>query len=262
MGSTDSKQTLGEKVTTARKKFQEDSRVYYEKSNTINNKSSQMSQYMIQNIKKSFKNCAPFLEPTLLTAWYSNPTECEKIILNGCNKVLNAPIIKEEWNWFQQYVFPSSIWMFKSVKNSDRYMYEQLLEIAGTFSKNIMKSMTSVYDSLQYQNGWKELMNIKNETFISRQDDKKVGLLKEKALISVSETKTEQDDEILSFLDSNWCITSLISSAKTINREFQTHIKTVMGHYGEFKSGPLKQIERCQSKSENDYSDAVFPIAA
>eukprot|EP01083_Nonionella_stella_P054994 145164_1 len=105
-------------------------------------------------------------------------------------------------------------------------------------------------------------MNISNETFISRQDDKKGGLLKEEALMDILETKTEKDDEIESFLDSNWCINSLVSTAKSLNNEFQTHIKTVMGHYGEFQPGPLKKIQRCQSKMENDYADAAFPKCA
>eukprot|EP01084_Bolivina_argentea_P012631 23634_1 len=122
--------------------------------------------------------------------------------------------------------------------------------------------MDSIYDSLKYQNGWKELMNASNETFISRQDDKKVGLLKEEGLMDILETKTEKDDEMESFLDSNWCINSLVSTAKNLNPEFQTHIKTVMCHYGEFKPGPLKNIERCQSKMENDYYEAVFPKCA
>eukprot|EP01084_Bolivina_argentea_P291937 501803_1 len=136
MGNTDSKQKLGEKVTAARKKFQEDSQIYSEKSNAINSKSSKLSQYMMKSIEKTFKSCSAFLEPTLLTAWYSNPAKCETIVLDACNKVLNAPIIKKEWDWFQQYVFPSSIWMFKSIKYPNKYMYEQLLDVAELYSKN------------------------------------------------------------------------------------------------------------------------------
>eukprot|EP01084_Bolivina_argentea_P053035 97367_1 len=163
MGNTDSKQKLGEKVTAARKKLQEDSKIYSERSDIIKTKSTKLSQYMIQSIEKTFKHCAPFLEPTLLTAWYSNPTECEKIIINTCRKVLTAPIIKQEYNWFQQYVFPSSIWMFKSTKNPDEYMCEQLIQIAQSFSDNIVTSMDSIYDTLQYQNGWNKLMNIQKK---------------------------------------------------------------------------------------------------
>eukprot|EP01084_Bolivina_argentea_P258713 436280_1 len=124
MGNTESKKQLGDKITATRKKFQEDSKVYCERSNDINSKSSKLSQYMIKSIETSFKSCSPFLEPTLLTAWYSNPAECEEIVVNTCNKVLNAPIIKKEWDWFEQYIFPSSIWMFKSRKDPNKYMYE------------------------------------------------------------------------------------------------------------------------------------------
>eukprot|EP01084_Bolivina_argentea_P050029 91983_1 len=262
MGATDSKQKLGEKVTSARKKLEENSKIYSQRSNEFNTKSSKMSQYMIENISKSFKYCSPFAEPTLLTAWYSNPTKCEEIILNSCRKVLNAPIIAQEWDWFQKYVFPSTIWMLKSTQNRNKCMYEKLLDIANTFSNDIMNSMDAIYDSLQHQNGWKDLMEIKNDTFISRQDDQKVGLLKEDAIKDITETKSDEDYEMQSFLDSNWCVNSLLSTAKMINSEFQNHIKTVISHYGEFKPGPLKKIERCQSKMENDYADAQFPKAS
>eukprot|EP01084_Bolivina_argentea_P177801 307474_1 len=256
MGNADSKQKLGEKVTAARKKLEEDSKIYSERAHEFNSRSTKMSDYMIENISKCFKQRSPFSEPTLLTAWYSNPAKCEEIVLDSCSKVLSAPIIAEEWKWFQQYVFPSSIWMLKSQKQNT-FMYENLLKIAESFSDDIMESMDDIYGSLAYQKGWKDLMNIKKQDIILRQDDEQVGLLREDAITELLESKSneDQDEDSQTFIDSHWCISSLLSTAKEINKEFQAHIKLVLSHYGDFKPGPLKNINRCQSKMENDYAD-------
>eukprot|EP01084_Bolivina_argentea_P212184 360725_1 len=221
MGNTDSAQKLGERVITARRKLEEDQKAQSERSEFFQSKSPESVAVMVDSIDSAFKLCAPFLESVLLVVWQCEPERCKDIVLKSCKKVLKAPIIKSEYEWFKTYIFPSSIWMFKSIKNPDRYMYDQLLDIAELHSKTIMTSMDSIYDSLKYQNGWKQLMNIGNETFIARQDDTKVGLLKDEALMDILETKTEEDDEIQSFLDSNWCINSLVSTAKRINNEFQ-----------------------------------------
>eukprot|EP01083_Nonionella_stella_P051130 135782_1 len=262
MGIADSKQKLGERVTQARKKLKENSEIYSKKAHEITAKSSKMSNYMIQNISNCLKNCSPFLEPTLLTAWYSDPVKTEEIVLNACRKVLRSPIVASEWDWFQQYVFPSSIWMFKSTQNENKFMYQELLEIASTYSDDIMKTMDDIYDSLKHQKGWNELIAINHQTLISRQDDEKVGLLKDDAITDLREAKTDEEYEMQGFIDSNWCLNSLLDAANTINSEFQAHIRTVMSPYGEFKPGPLKKLERCQIKFENDYSDAVFPKSA
>ncbi len=262
MGNTDSKQKLGEKVTAAKKELEENVKIYSAKANELNTKSKKISGYMIENISKCFKHCSPFSEATLLTAWHSNPGKCEEIVLKSCEKVLNAPITADQWQWFQSYVFPSSIWMYQSTQNRNMFMYEKLLDIANSYSGDIMQNMDDIYDSLAYQKGWKELMSIKNEERVSRQDDVKVGCLKEDAIRELLDTKSDEDYDMQTFVDSNWCVTSLLSTAKEINKEFQDHIRTIISHFGDFKPGPLKQMNRCQSKLENDYSEAVFPKAA
>ena len=47
-----------------------------------------------------------------------------------------------------------------------------------------------------------------------------------------------------------------------VNPEFQTRMKAVMSRYGDFKEGPVKAVERCQSKLENEYQEAAYPKAA
>eukprot|EP00487_Bulimina_marginata_P012578 TRINITY_DN8959_c0_g1_i1.p1 TRINITY_DN8959_c0_g1~~TRINITY_DN8959_c0_g1_i1.p1 ORF type:complete len:186 (+),score=12.11 TRINITY_DN8959_c0_g1_i1:44-601(+) len=183
----------------------------------------------------------------MLTAWHSDPAQCQQIILKACNKVLNEPIVKEEWEWFKHYVVPSSIWLFETSKHNN-YMYQELLKIARKYSEDITKSMDSIYELLQRDDRWKNLMAIKNETIISRQDDKRCGLLRELCAIKTKDATNEDVEEIEMFMDGNVAVNILVATAKRINPEFQTYLKTVMGHYGQFQDGPLKKVERCQSK--------------
>eukprot|EP01084_Bolivina_argentea_P069816 126972_1 len=129
-------------------------------------------------------------------------------------------------------------------------------------SQDIISSMNSIYSLFESHPKWQELMNIKNDTEISRQDDKKVGLLKEKGITDVLDLKEETAEEIQTFIDSNLSVNILTTTAKQINGEFQNHMNRVMSHWGTVKSGPLKKVERCQSKIENDYQNAMFPKAA
>eukprot|EP01084_Bolivina_argentea_P069821 126983_1 len=129
-------------------------------------------------------------------------------------------------------------------------------------SQDIISSMNSIYSLFESHPKWQELMNIKNDTEISRQDDKKVGLLKEKGITDVLDLKEETAEEIQTFIDSNLSVNILTTTAKQINKEFQHHMNSVMSHFGTVKDGPLKKVERCQSKLENDYQDAEYPKAA
>eukprot|EP01084_Bolivina_argentea_P161474 281076_1 len=129
-------------------------------------------------------------------------------------------------------------------------------------SQEIITSMNSIYSLFQSHPKWQQLMNIKNETKISRQDHEKVGLLMEKGITDILDLKEETEEDMQTFIDSNLSVNILTTTAKEINGEFQNHMKRVMSHYGIVKSGPLKNVERCQSKLENDYQSAVFPKAA
>eukprot|EP01084_Bolivina_argentea_P061668 112729_1 len=54
----------------------------------------------------------------------------------------------------------------------------------------------------------------------------------------------------------------LISTAYGLNKEFQNYIKLVMSEYGKFQPGPLKSLDRIQSKLENDYINELWPRCA
>ena len=260
MGTTDSKERLGQKVIEARKKLEEQKAIQTDRFEFFDSKSPETIKVIIHSIGQSFKTCAPFLEHTLLIAWQSDAKQAQEIIIDSCKKVLSAPIIAEEYQWFKKYVLPSSVWFYETSKN--QYMFEELLKIVTNMSEDIIGSMNSIYSLFENHPKWAELMNIKNETIISRQDDTKVGLLKEKGITDVFELKEEKIDDIQTFIDSNLAVNILTTTAKQINGQFQNHMKQVMSHYGEVKGGPLKQVERCQSKLENDYPNAPFPKAA
>eukprot|EP01084_Bolivina_argentea_P255293 429356_1 len=177
MGNTDSKKQLGERVIAGRRKLEEDIKVQTERCEFFESKSPETMKVMIESIDKAFNSCSPFLESVLLVAYKYNPIKCQNIILSACKKVLKAPIIKQEYEWFKQYVFTSSIWMFKTKQNI--WMHEELLNIAKLMSQDIINSMDDIYQHLQTHKKWQQLIDIKNETIVSRQDDNKVGLLQE-----------------------------------------------------------------------------------
>ncbi len=158
MGTTDSKQKLGERVMAARKKLQDDIKIQCERVKDIESTSPQTIKVIINSVAESFSTCSPFLESILLVAWQLNPEECSKIIIDSCKRVLNAPISKAEYEWFIKYVFPSSVWMFKYKNN--RFMYEELIDIVNDMQQGIIDSMDSIYNHLQSHPKWKQLLNI------------------------------------------------------------------------------------------------------
>merc|ERR1719242_909454 len=127
--------------------------------------------------------------------------------------------------------------------------------------------MDNVYEHLRLHSKWNEIMNIQNQTLISRQDDEAVGLLQESGIRVVAEVKESDDDghdieDLKHFIDSNLAVNILMNDAKGINNEFQREMGTILNRRGEFKPGPMKKVERALSKMENDYMDEEYPKAA
>eukprot|EP01084_Bolivina_argentea_P044810 82456_1 len=259
----ESKQRFEERIKTARHKLEQDTTQAETLLNLLKQTSNCITNDMINNICQSFDNYAPFSEETLLMAWFSSSIQCEKILLELCEKILKYPIDKNEYEWFNKYIIPSSVWMFEDNKEKDKkYMFYYLLDIAQKYCKHIIKSMDKIYKSLENENGWNELILIQNKKLIQRQDDKKVGLLQEKGIGNILEIKDDNIDEMKSFIDSNVAVNILTTTAKNIDHEFQNHISVAMSRYGQTASGPIKNVDRCRSKLENDYQHANFPKAA
>eukprot|EP00485_Elphidium_margaritaceum_P019937 CAMPEP_0202729016 /NCGR_PEP_ID=MMETSP1385-20130828/185916_1 /ASSEMBLY_ACC=CAM_ASM_000861 /TAXON_ID=933848 /ORGANISM="Elphidium margaritaceum" /LENGTH=582 /DNA_ID=CAMNT_0049395269 /DNA_START=53 /DNA_END=1797 /DNA_ORIENTATION=- len=260
MGASESTQKLGERVMTARKKLEEDQKMQSERAQSLRDASSSTMMLTLDRMQESFERFAPFLERTLLVAWEADSDKCKQFMLKACEKVLSAPIKEDEYDWFKKYVLPSSLWMAKA--NENRFMYQHLMDIVNKQSADIIKNMDCVYRHLQTHEKWSELMAIQNESVVDRQDDAAVGLLHEDGIQSVAESKNEKDEEIASFVDSHVAVQALTVTANTVNKEFQTYIESVMSQYGEYKAGPMKKVERCLSKLENDYYDAAYPKSA
>eukprot|EP01084_Bolivina_argentea_P058179 106244_1 len=268
MGGIDA-QTLSEKIgagTLKLNQVKKDEEYEYLQTN-----SPELLNTMVKSVENSFnyKSYSPFLDPILLIAWVHDPGKCKKIVLESCRKVLSAPIEKKEYEWFKDYVFSSDIWFMTTSFKKKRFMYHELINIAKEMSKDIINIMDDIYEHLQTHKQWEKIMEIQNAkdfTAVLRQDDAKVGLLKDMGFRDLFESKTVDDDEksehMKSFIDSNLAINILTSAATNINHEFQNHIKTVMSLYGSVKPGPVKQVQRCVSKLENDYQDVKYPKSA
>ena len=219
----------------------------------------------VDAIIDSLKLCAPFLEGTLLAAYKAEPKRVEDRIMTTTTKVLTAPIIKEEWEWFRQFLLSSSVWFMRS-GDDEQFLYQKMIETATGLSKDITAEMDAIYEHLEAHKDWKKLMAIKEETFVSRQDDDAVGLLKDDGILSVLEMKQQGDDEessrkLREFVESNVAVTKLTATAKRIDSEFQGVMKSMMTRYGEYKKGPIKKVERCVSKLENDYQVSSFLVS-
>uniref|UniRef100_A0A7S0TEL7 Uncharacterized protein n=1 Tax=Elphidium margaritaceum TaxID=933848 RepID=A0A7S0TEL7_9EUKA len=259
MGSVESKQKLGERVIAARTKLEQDLKVQEERSTQLMSASPSTMQFILDRVQQSFENCSPFLENSLMMAWKANEEQCKDFVLRACKQVLSAPIKPDEFAWFKQYVLPSSLWMLSS--KDGRFMYEAMMEVVEKQSVCIVQSMDSVYAHLQSHPKWNALMAIKEESEVDRQDHESVGLLRDDGIRGVADLK-QSDDDLETFVDSQVAVTALTLAAKRIDREFQHYMEKVMGHFGDVKAGPMKKVERCLSKMENDYFDASYPKCA
>ena len=112
------------------------------------------------------------------------------------------------------------------------------------------------------------MLDIENEPVVARQDAPRVGLLQAPGIRAVLELEAKQqaqlerDDDVAAFVDTNLAVNVLTTTAAQLNAEFQGRLRTVMNRFGDFHAGPVKSVQRCQGKLENDYQEAAFPKAA
>eukprot|EP01084_Bolivina_argentea_P012892 24147_1 len=242
MGNTETKERLGARVVIARKKLENDEKSVLGQLEYMKSRSPEFLSYIIENIRIAFKNRSPFSQETLLLGWFTNNKKIEDIIISTCNKLLKQPINKKEFEWFNKYILPSSVLFFKSYKNnknmSDKtHIFHYILEIASTYSKDIMNEMDLIYNDLKKTKEWPNLIKISNRNDIQRQDNKSVGLLTHKSLLKFKDQfqdeKNDEKDEkdgtnFEHFIDTNMATNILISTAYGLNKEFQNYIKLVM----------------------------------
>ena len=272
--SSTTRQKLGERVLDARSKLSAARKLQSVRLQQLE-QSKETLDALVQNIADSFLRCAPFSESALLVAFAANPEEVQRIVTKACKQVLSAPIRSNEYAWFKRYVFPSMVWMMRNER--DELLFEHLLTITKSMSEKVDNSMEAIFAHLQQHTQWHKVLAIENQTVVARQDDDRVGLLKEQGIRNVLNVVAEEkqqgadddeDDEqaseqdVAAFVDSHLAVNMLTTTAKKINAEFQSRMGGVMRRYGDYKEGPIKTVERCQGKLENEYQEAVYPKAA
>eukprot|EP00485_Elphidium_margaritaceum_P001827 CAMPEP_0202695166 /NCGR_PEP_ID=MMETSP1385-20130828/8824_1 /ASSEMBLY_ACC=CAM_ASM_000861 /TAXON_ID=933848 /ORGANISM="Elphidium margaritaceum" /LENGTH=722 /DNA_ID=CAMNT_0049351141 /DNA_START=68 /DNA_END=2236 /DNA_ORIENTATION=+ len=270
MGAIETAQKLSERVMAGKAKLDADIKRDYARYQYLKRHSKKTLNAMLESVAASFETCSAFSESTLLIAYMYDPEKCSEIILRACRKVLTAPINKHEFAWFEQSVFGSSVWFFNCPKSDDRYLFEDLLGIAKTIASDVVESMDDIYDDLTRHKQWQQMQAIKNETLIARQDHKRVGLLHNKGIRAVLESKSRDDgadeleaNDFRAFIDQHLALNTLISTAAKINGEFQQHMQMVMSPFGDFKEAPIKSLQRSQTKMErSEYQEQALPKSA
>lgn len=255
-----SRQRLGERAAAAQKQLASDEQMASERVQQLKSTSPETLDVAVKSLVHSLKRCSPFSDSLLLLAFAANPEETKRALTKACKKVLSAPIRKDEYEWFLQHVFPSTVWMMKG--NDDRFLFEDMLFIVEGMTQKIDDSMNSIYEHLKTHRQWQQLTAIANQSIVERQDDDRVGLLKDTGVTNIAELKEDDESALSSFVDTNLGVTSLTATAKRLNGEFQQHMRTLMNRFGDFRAGPTKSVARCQSKLENEYQGAEFPKAA
>ena len=101
MGTSTSKQKLGERVMGALKKFEADTQMQTQRLKQLESASPETKDVIIQSITDSFEGCAAFSDSLLLVAFAANPEEVKRVLTKSCKKVLSAPIDKAEYEWFK-----------------------------------------------------------------------------------------------------------------------------------------------------------------
>ena len=157
-------------------------------------------------------------------------------------------------------MFPSSIWLQRDREN--KLMFETMLKITRSMSEKIDLSMDSILQHLRTHPEWAQLAAIENQDVVLRQDDERVGLLLDQGIRDVAEQKEQHEHDLAAFIDGNVAVNVLSNTAKRVHPEFQGRLKPVLSRFGAFRAGPVKTVQRCQSKLENDYAQAQHPKAA
>ena len=264
-GTSSTRQQLGERALNARAQLEAAKTFQAERLRQLE-ASRETQDNIVRTIGASLKQCSAFSPALLLVAFAANPEEVQRMLSKCCKQVLSAPIRQSEYEWFQRYVFPSPVWMQRNERGE--YLFEDLLHIAKSMSHKIDASMASIFEHLRKHKHWHHVAAIENQTIVERQDDARVGLLREQGLQDVRELEAKHEEaedaevDLATFIDSNLAVNMLTTTAQRIDSEFQRRVEMVMNRFGAFRAGPVKTAERCQSKVENEYEEAVYPKAA
>ena len=104
------------------------------------------------------------------------------------------PVHKDECEWFRQYVFPSSVWVMRNQRNE--FLFEDMLKITASMSEKVDNSMDAIFEHLEAHREWNSLCAIDNKVVVARQDDDRVGLLRENGIADMKD-----DSDLSTFID-------------------------------------------------------------
>ena len=261
MGLGSSKDKVGQLVKSGKAQLEHETEVMEERYALMMATSPGMLDFTLESTLKCLESCAPFNESDLMLALKRDPVRVQKCLWKMTEEVLSEPIDGAEWQWFKQHLMRSSVWFMRTADDAE-YLYEEMFRIATKLTANVNESMDGIYKHMMKHDDWKKVMAIKEQTWVSRQDADSVGLLREKCIVDLQERKVTEDEEegvqkLKQFVEANSAVTNLSFVARNINRPFQEAVKKVIGQFGAFREGPLKKIDRCISKIENDYQQTV-----
>merc|ERR1711969_463714 len=220
MGSSSSKQRLGDRVLEARRKLMADTALQKKRYEQLLSASPETLDVLVRSIGAAFSTHSAFPEAALLVAFAANPEEVQRIMSKCCKKLLSAPIAPAEYEWFMRYVFASSVWLQRG--KDGRLMFERLLAITQSMAQKIRQSMDDIHAHLAAHAEWHRVLAIANETVVARQDDERVGLLHQQGIRDVAELDGKRDDdehgdgdldELQSFVDSNLALNVVTTAA-------------------------------------------------
>ena len=149
MGTGSSQERLGERVLEARKKLKAVKKMQAARLAQLGEETQDV---LVSSLEASLACCSPFSEATLLLAFSANPEETQRMLAKCCKKVLSAPVDKQEYAWFTQYVFSSTVWMMQTKSGS--FLYEEMLAVTEGMAAKIDNSMDSIFVHLQSHPEW------------------------------------------------------------------------------------------------------------
>eukprot|EP01083_Nonionella_stella_P056398 148527_1 len=208
--------------------------------------------------------------------WASIVQSCKNVIAKGN---------KKEWHWLKTFILPSTIWFEEVIsENKEKsYLYYKLLKLVDSASMEQLKELEQNLNTLSTKDisAWNELIvwNIGSKLQYKpdemRQDKIPNGIRSKYTFKEIANSSTALFNS-LTFYDYNEYLSQLVLTAQIVDNDFQMSIKRMfnvdkhrnVGYLDDAKDGivymrgPVKQIERCRTKAQNDYNTQTFPTSA
>jgi len=266
------KQQMQSRVHAATSTVRDSNAIEQEQYDRLKSMSPQTLRQMIRTIQLSLKSFSPFSESVLLLAFKADPETVTNSLMECTRKVLGAPVQSEHYQWFMHYVFASTVW-FKETK-SGHHLFDDLLSVTEGMRSKVIQNMDSLLDHLRSHQDWDEMRSIRmsrKQPVIDRQDDPKVGLLRDPALRDLAESKSSDDhsgggdsEGLKRFIDGNLALNMLMTTAQSVHEEFQREMRTILSRHGEFQSVPIMSMDDALSGMETNRErvDGAYPKAA